>query len=162
MKYKGFTLIELVVVIVVLAIIAVIAMPRFVSMQSDARISALKGLQGGMQSASDMIHPLAIQQNLDQVSQATITIGDDDILLAWGYPAANSANAWSRLIMSTFSDAIFDPDVPAEWYFHNNPANNWIRFMTNSKINPSHNCFLRYYEATSSAPPSFELVETGC
>tara|TARA_Y100001956_G_scaffold1064_1_gene1355 strand:- start:9044 stop:9532 length:489 start_codon:yes stop_codon:yes gene_type:complete len=162
MKRNGFTLIELIVVIAVLATLAVTALPRFISLQSDARISALVGLQGGMQSAVDMIHPLAIQQGLDRVSQATINIDGDNVLLAWGYPAADSANTWSRLIVSTFSDAIFDPDVPAEWYFHNNPANNWIRFMTRSMIDPSHHCFLRYTEATSSAPPSFELTDTGC
>jgi len=162
MKIKGFTLIELVVVIVVLAILAVTAMPRFTSFQSDARVSALQGLQGGMQSAADMIHPIAIQRGLDTISQATITIEGETVLLAWGYPAADSANTWSRLILSTFSDAIFDPDVPAEWYFHNNSANNWIRFMTRTMIDPNNNCFLRYTEATSSAPPSFELVQTGC
>lgn len=89
MKIKGFTLIELVVVIVVLAILAVTAMPRFTSFQSDARVSALQGLQGGMQSAADMIHPIAIQRGLDTISQATITIEGETVLLAWGYPAAD-------------------------------------------------------------------------
>ncbi|MBA5764340.1 type II secretion system protein [Vibrio sp. 404] len=67
-KPSGFTLIELVIVIVVLGILAVTAMPRLINLQSDARIAALNGLKGGMQSAADMVYPIAIKRraNLGQ------------------------------------------------------------------------------------------------
>ncbi|ANS86681.1 hypothetical protein VSVS12_02957 [Vibrio scophthalmi] len=157
----GFTLIELVVVIVVLGILAVTAMPRLVNLQSDSRIAALNGLKAGMQSASDMIYPLAIRQGLTNVSDA-ITIEGDDIQLAYGYPAAFSRQTWSKLIEATFADGVYNADDPADWYFHNNPSQNWIRFMTKSRIDPSLQCFLRYYEATETNAPRFELVTDGC
>lgn len=48
---KGFTLIELVVVIVVLGILAAFAVSRYTRMATDARISAVNGLAGGLRSA---------------------------------------------------------------------------------------------------------------
>ena len=45
-RQSAFTLIELVVVIVILGILALTAAPKFMELQSDARISALKGLEG--------------------------------------------------------------------------------------------------------------------
>ena len=162
-RAKGFTIIELVVVIVILGIVSVTAASKFLNLQSDARISALQGLRGGMQGAADMVYPIAIQRNLEKLSSAQITIEGDNIELVYGYPAADSANAWSLLIESTFADSIFNENDPAEWYFHNTSRNEpWIRFMTKSKKKSSEDCFLLYNEATSSSAPTFELTTSGC
>ncbi|CAH7120212.1 MSHA pilin protein MshA [Vibrio chagasii] len=53
---KGFTIIELVVVIVILGIVSVTAASKFLNLQTDARISTLNGLKGGMESASAMLY----------------------------------------------------------------------------------------------------------
>jgi MSHA pilin protein MshA len=49
-RKNGFTLVELVMVIVILGILAIVAIPKFFSLQDDAKEAAEKGVVGAVRS----------------------------------------------------------------------------------------------------------------
>ncbi len=53
---KGFTLIELIIVIVILGIIAGVAVPKFIGLSSSARVSAARGVGGGISGTIQSSH----------------------------------------------------------------------------------------------------------
>lgn len=161
-RAKGFTIIELVVVIVILGIVSVTAASKFLNLQTDARISTLNGLKGGMESASAMIYGKASALGLDKAVSASINVEGDDILVAYGYPAAMNDQTWSLLIESTFLDAVWDTGR-ADWFFTNTDADDGIiLYAPSSRKNQSDNCYLEYQEATETTTPTFTLTTTGC
>ncbi len=65
-QQKGFTLIELVVVIIILGILAVTAAPKFINLQSDARVSALQGVKGALQGANSLYYSKAALAGIEK------------------------------------------------------------------------------------------------
>lgn len=85
-KNQGFTLVELVIVIVILGILAVTAAPKFLNFATDARVSALTGVRGSINSANAMIYGKAVLAGNQAAATATLT--NPAINLVFGYPEA--------------------------------------------------------------------------
>ena len=86
-QQRGFTLIELVVVIVILGILAVTAAPKFLNLQDDAKVSAVKGLSGGMKGAAGIVYGKAAVLGEDRNPDTVISSADGTtVATAYGYP----------------------------------------------------------------------------
>jgi MSHA pilin protein MshA len=82
---KGFTLIELVVVITILGILAAFAIPRFTSLESQARVSAIQALGGSVRSAAALAHA---QWLATGTAPANVTMEGQTVAISNGYPTA--------------------------------------------------------------------------
>jgi MSHA pilin protein MshA len=132
----GFTLVELIVVIVILGILAAVALPRFMGLETEARIAAVKNMGGTMLSASNMAHGVCMARSC--TNGQVLVIEGRNITFTQGYP--NNASI-SQLLQSTEG---FTPNA------------NGNRLTKNGST--SANCWVQYNQATAAGgvitPPS--------
>ena len=105
-RNAGFTLIELVIVIIVLGILAATAVPKFINLQDDAKVAAMKGVEAAVHGAANITFSKAAIDGVEtraKGSTAKVEIAGNDVFLDYGYPLATSASLGSVVELSGFT-----------------------------------------------------------
>ena len=131
---KGFTLIELVVVITILGILAAFAVPRFASLEVQARAASVQALAGSIRSGAALSHALWLAQG----QPPTVTMEGSTITMTNGYPDLGT-------IDDTLADLSGFTYVPGTGVFS----------KTGSSV-----CTVTYVTAAANGAPAVSLVST--
>ena len=171
-RQSGFTLIELVVVIVILGILAATAAPKFMNLQSDARISALNGLKASVKSASSMIYSKAILAGKEKAAAADgkkvcangpeSTECTDEITIAYGYPTADAAGIIATLQDGAAECASFTcaDGTTDDWGYD---TKNSVLYIFSVNAPDKENCAIKYTAPTTlNGTPKIETASSGC
>ncbi|WNC72903.1 type II secretion system protein [Thalassotalea psychrophila] len=118
---KGFTLIELVIVIVILGILAATAAPKFLDLTGDARTSVMKGVQGSVNSAADIVHAKALITGQTADNDSTTYLEGTSISIDNGWPTADAAGIGSAIDLSTDS-GVSQSAAGSTWVFTHEDA----------------------------------------
>jgi MSHA pilin protein MshA len=151
-RTAGFTLIELVITISVIAILAAVALPRYITLQTQARTAKAQAIYGGVRSAGALAHAQAIATNTTSSGAATIQMEGVNVTLMNGYPTADAAGIVTALQIDATADQVTIT-----------PGGGATALTLDIAGGTSPNCRVSYTEAPSgNTSPTVAVTTTGC
>jgi MSHA pilin protein MshA len=140
------------VVVTIIAILAAAALPRFASLQADARLAKMNGALGAVKAASAMAHAQLIARGLSAtatLTAATSGISMEGVQVGYvnGYPDAATIAAIS---------GISAPDYAAP-----TTAAGAVTFApdaTHDGVAPNPACTFTYTEAVAGFQPTYSVA----
>ena len=158
--------------IVALGILAVTAAPQFFSFSSDAKESVVKGMEGSVKGAAQLVYGKALIEGIENIADTAttrpeVTSDDVTILTNYGYPAADgmasaldiTSTDWTtELLGGTGGTPGATATGAAATQFVIYPAG----VASPIAATDPGKCYVIYQEATTTAKAAVSSVTTGC
>jgi MSHA pilin protein MshA len=135
-------LIELIIVIVLIGILAAVALPKYVSMQTQARIASLNALAGALRGASSLAYQSALSTGQIGATGSVIMGKGTTVNLVYGNPAAATGG---------INNAV---DLSSDYVFSTGAASSTFSLQTS--------CLVTYTQATSTTDSTVVTTTSGC
>lgn len=146
LKARGFTLIELVVVITILGILAAFAIPKFIALDTQARIATVNGLAGTVKSAAALARSYSMVNNGQPVVMEGVTV-----TMLNNYPDSVLAGIPNAINGITNADFTYAPGATGA-------VGTWTRAGATAPLT----CTVTYLPAAANGSPVVTATTTGC